>query len=67
MTHTKVAGFTVCNDCGASSRTGLVVEHYSSCIPGCSERWEQYYDDSAAEEGYQEYLVNGPTGETADF
>ena len=65
--YTKVAGFTVCNDCGASSCNAQTLQHYPNCSPGCSERWEQNYNDLAAEECYQEYLENGPTGKTTDF
>ena len=66
MAYTKVAGFIVCNNCGASGRAPQPVEHYESCAPS-SERWEQLYNDAAAEEGYQTYLANGPTGETDEF
>jgi hypothetical protein len=38
----------ICLDCGAHGVDEENVEHYRSCEPGSSQRWEEFY----AREGY---------------
>lgn len=32
-----------CPDCGAHASTPEMVDHFTTCIPGDSERWKEYY------------------------
>lgn len=47
--YTVIEGVHVCNDCGAHGSSPDSVEHYSSCNPGESERWKEFYDQPECE------------------
>lgn len=41
---TEIGDFQVCTDCGAHAPVGTIVEHYVSCVPGESKKWEEFYE-----------------------
>lgn len=58
-TYTRVEGQWVCDDCGAHARTQHQVQHHSSCVPGSSEKWRNYYNQQEPEEVEYDYTQDG--------
>lgn len=45
--YTKIEGVGYqCNDCGAYAETEDEVQHYPTCQPGESARWEKKYEEA---------------------
>lgn len=47
-TYTPIEGVGyVCNDCGAHGEVQDEIVHYPTCVPGESDRWQQWYSEDA--------------------
>lgn len=44
-TYIDEADVWVCNDCGAIASFKDEIDHFPSCIPGESEKWEKIYSE----------------------
>lgn len=49
VTEIPNVGFQ-CNNCGAHARRVSAIQHFDTCKPGESKRWEEYYNDIPEDE-----------------
>ncbi len=43
-------GIYVCDDCGAHAEDPTEIEHYPTCEPGSSRRWQELHNELPEEE-----------------
>ena len=57
-TYFREVNMWVCNNCGSSSEALETIEHYKTCKPGESKRWENFYKRANKEEDIRQTLFH---------
>jgi hypothetical protein len=50
ITFIDEEGIYVCNNCGAHATSPEKIQHFATCSPGESEKWEKIYTEATSEE-----------------